>query len=60
MAMVEEVWKNQDGKYFGIHSGKEYEKGEVDEVHEGCYWTKPRPLVDGVFVEVEKNPGCLK
>jgi len=35
---VEEVWKNQDGKFFGMQSGTPYEKSEVEKIG-NFYWT---------------------
>jgi len=43
---VEEVFKAHSGKYFGMHTGIEYDPSEVDEVHPGCYFTKPNHAAD--------------
>lgn len=43
---VEDVWKTDKGEFFGMRSGKKYEKSEVEEIHNGCYWTKPNHAAD--------------
>ncbi len=58
MAMVEEVWKNkEDGEFYGIHSGKHFDKECVEEVKcEGVsagFWTRPHPTPSVVALEVE-------
>lgn len=50
MGMVEEIWKNDKGEYFGIHSGKKFEKSEVDQIN-GCFWEKPNHPTDSITKE---------
>jgi len=37
---VEEVWKDSDGEYRGMHSGMTYHSYEVEKIGP-FYWTKP-------------------
>lgn len=52
---VEEVWKNDKGEFFGMHSGTQYEKSEVEELHKGCYWTKPNHAADNWEVDSSED-----
>lgn len=42
---VEEVYKNCDGEYNGMSSGKTYEKNEVEKIG-NFYWTIPNHAAD--------------
>lgn len=54
MAFVEEVYQN-NGKWFGAHTGKEYSKGETEEKGVGR-WSKPSHCAPGeVILEVEEK-----
>ena len=49
---VEEVWKNCDGEFNGMSSGKTYMKNEVEQIGP-FFWTKPAPAPDRVVIERE-------
>lgn len=52
MAFVEEVMEN-NGKLYGLHTGREYEKGQTEE--KGCCrWSKPTYGAPGeIVLEIE-------
>ncbi len=51
---VEEVFKNSEGEYSGMSSGKQYKADEVEKI--GPFiWTKPAHGADVVEWENEEN-----
>jgi hypothetical protein len=54
MAFVEEVFENM-GKWYGGHTGHEYEKSETEEKG-ACRWSKPCYGAPGeLTLEIDKN-----
>lgn len=49
---VEEVFKNCDGEYNGMSSGKQYMAGEVEKIGM-FYWSKPAHGADVIEFENE-------
>jgi hypothetical protein len=57
MALVEEVTKVHGGRLFGMHTGREYEKSEVEKRDDGL-WSKPCGWAPGVVnLELEELEG---
>jgi len=58
MAFVEEVFKNKGG-LFGGHTGKKYEKDEVEDRGAGGKWSKPTHNAPN-FTVLEVEEDCEK